>query len=148
MMASRQTVMLVASWLRCSAVSWSALGSRGTGRYWLRSIGKAIAKRPPTLAGVDLDANSVPYTFHDFRVDGIDKTLVNNFLKQVDVDTLINKRGTTWRKLSDEEKEIKTKAQAVELMIENPAIIKRPVLDVNKKITVGFNVENYKSLKF
>ena len=95
-----------------------------------------------------LDANSVPYTFHDFRVDGINKTLVNNFLKAVDVDTLVNKRGTTWRKLSDEEKEIKTKAQAVELMIENPAIIKRPVLDVNKKITVGFNVENYKSLKF
>lgn len=93
-----------------------------------------------------LDANSVPYTFHDFRVDGINKTLVNNFLKHVDTETLINKRGTTWRKLSDEEKEIKTKAQAVELMIENPTIIKRPVLDVNKTITVGFSDESYKSL--
>ncbi|MGB1800558.1 MAG: ArsC family reductase [Gammaproteobacteria bacterium] len=95
-----------------------------------------------------LDANSVLYTFHDFRVDGIDKTLVNNFLKQVDVDTLINKRGTTWRKLSDEEKEIKNKTQAVALMVENPTIIKRPVLDVNKKVTVGFSEENYSSLKF
>jgi arsenate reductase len=94
-----------------------------------------------------LDANSVSYTFHDFRVDGIDKSLVNNFLKQVDVDTLINKRGTTWRKLSDEEKEIKNKTQAVELMVENPTIIKRPVLDANKKITVGFSEDSYKSLK-
>ncbi len=79
-----------------------------------------------------LDANSVPYIFHDFRVDGINKTLVNNFLKQIDIDILINKRGTTWRKLSDNEKEIKTKAQAVALMVDNPTIIKRPVLD-NKK---------------
>ena len=56
-----------------------------------------------------LDANSVPYTFHDFRVDGIDKTLINNFLKQLDLESLINKRGTTWRKLSAQEKEIKNK---------------------------------------
>ena len=95
-----------------------------------------------------LDTNSVPYTFHDFRVDGIDKTLVNSFLKQVGVDILINKRGTTWRKLSDEEKEIKNKTQAVNLMVENPTIIKRPVLDVNKEVTVGFSEESYKSLKF
>jgi Spx/MgsR family transcriptional regulator len=95
-----------------------------------------------------LDANSVPYTFHDFRVDGITKTLVKNFLKQVDIETLINKRGTTWRKLSDEEKEIKTKTQAVELMVENPTIIKRPVLEANKKVYVGFSNENYKSINF
>lgn len=94
-----------------------------------------------------LDANSVPYTFHDFRVDGINKTLVNNFLKQVDTETLINKRGTTWRKLSDEEKDIKNKTQAIELMLENPTIIKRPVFDANKKITIGFSEESYKALK-
>jgi Spx/MgsR family transcriptional regulator len=95
-----------------------------------------------------LDTHSVPYTFHDFRVDGINKALVNNFLKQVDVEMLINKRGTTWRKLSDEEKEIKTKTQVVELMVENPTIIKRPVLEVKKKVTVGFSDESYKSIKF
>ncbi len=95
-----------------------------------------------------LDTNSVPYTFHDFRADGITKTLVNNFLKQVDIEMLINKRGTTWRKLSDEEKEIKTKAQAVALMVENPTIIKRPILDVHKEIVAGFSEDNYKSIKF
>jgi arsenate reductase len=95
-----------------------------------------------------LDDHSVPYTFHDFRVDGINKTLVNNFLKQIDIEMLINKRGTTWRKLSDKEKEIKNKTQAVELMVENPTIIKRPVLEVNKKVTVGFSDESYKVLNF
>ena len=95
-----------------------------------------------------LDNHSVPYTFHDFRVDGINKALVNNFLKQVDLEILINKRGTSWRKLSDEEKEIKTKAQAIELILNNPTIIKRPVLDVNKKYFVGFKDEDYKSIKF
>lgn len=95
-----------------------------------------------------LDTNSVPYTFHDFRVDGINKTMVNNFLKQINVEVLINKRGTTWRKLSEKEKDIKTKTQAVKLMLENPAIIKRPVLDANKKFSVGFSEESYKALKF
>ncbi len=95
-----------------------------------------------------LDANSVPYTFHDFRVDGIDKTLVNNFLKQIDLEILINKRGTTWRKLSEEEKEITNKTQAITLMIENPAIIKRPVLDANNTLAVGFSEESYKLIKF
>ncbi|MEM6998415.1 MAG: ArsC family reductase [Pseudomonadota bacterium] len=94
-----------------------------------------------------LDNHSVPYTFHDFRVDGIDKTLVNGFLKQTDTETLINKRGTTWRKLSDKEKDIKNKTQAVILMVENPTIIKRPVLVAKKKVTVGFSDDNYKSLK-
>lgn len=95
-----------------------------------------------------LDAHSVPYTFHDFRVDGINKTLVNNFLKQIDLETLINKRGTTWRKLSDKEKEFKNKTQAVELILNNPTIIKRPVLDANKKYSVGFSDENYKAIIF
>ncbi len=92
--------------------------------------------------------HSVPYTFHDFRVDGINKILINNFLKQIDTETLINKRGTTWRKLSDEEKVITNKTRAIELMIENPTIIKRPVLTANGKLTVGFSDGVYESLKF
>jgi Spx/MgsR family transcriptional regulator len=93
-----------------------------------------------------LDNHSVPYTFHDFRVDGINKTLVNNFLKQTDIETLINKRGTTWRKLSNKKKEIKNKTQAVELMVENPTIIKRPVLDVKGNYHVGFKDDQYKAI--
>ena len=90
----------------------------------------------------------MPHTFHDFRVDGIDKTLVNHFLKQIDLEMLINKRGTTWRKLSNEEKKITNKTQVITLIIENSAIIKRPVLDANKELTIGFSEESYKSIKF
>ncbi len=95
-----------------------------------------------------LDDHSVPYIFHDFRVDGINKSLINDFLKQIDTETLINKRGTTWRKLSDEEKEIKNKAQAIELILGNPTIIKRPVLTAKGRLTVGFSDEVYASIKF
>ena len=95
-----------------------------------------------------LDDHSVSYTFHDFRVDGINKTLLNHFLKQIDLEVLINKRGTSWRKLSDTEKEFKNKTQAIELMLNNPTIIKRPVLDTNKKIFVGFKDETYNEIQF
>ena len=95
-----------------------------------------------------LDNHSVPYTFHDFRVDGINKTLINNFPKQIDIETLINKRGTTWRKLSDKEKDIKNKTQAIELLVKNPTIIKRPVIDVNKKYYIGFCDGTYKTINF
>ena len=95
-----------------------------------------------------LDDHTVPYTFHDFRVDGINKTLINDFLKQVEMDVLINKRGTSWRRLSDDKKEIKNKSQAVELILANPTIIKRPVLHVNKKYFVGFSNDSYQSIKF
>ena len=95
-----------------------------------------------------LNDHSVPFTFHDFRVDGINNALINNILKQIDIEILINKRGTSWRKLSDKEKNIKNKTKAVDLMLNNPTIIKRPVLDVNKKYFVGFNDEVYKSITF
>ena len=95
-----------------------------------------------------LDNHSVPYTFHDFRIDGINKTLINKILKDNELEIVINKRGTTWRKLPDEDKEIKNKTQAVELMLENPTIIKRPVLNAKNKYSVGFSNEYYESLKF
>ena len=95
-----------------------------------------------------LDDHSVSYTFHDFRVDGINKTLANNILKDNDLDVVINKRGTSWKKLSDKEKGYKTKTQALELILSNPTIIKRPVLHNNKKYIIGFSDQDYKSIKF
>ncbi len=93
-----------------------------------------------------LDDHSVPYEFHDFRIDGITKTLVNDFLKDNAVDVVINKRGTTWRKLAEAQKQVTTKTQAIELMLDNPTIIKRPVLLVNGAYSVGFSEEKYESL--
>ena len=88
-----------------------------------------------------LDNHSVSYTFHDFRVDGINKTLINDFLKNIDREILINKRGTSWRKLSNKEKETTKKTELVELILNNPTIIKRPVLKKGSKYHVGFNDE-------
>ena len=90
-----------------------------------------------------LDDHSVPYTFHDFRVDGISKKLINDILKDNDLDTVINKRGTSWRKLPDQEKEFGSKAEAVELMMNNPTIIKRPVLKTEQGFAIGFSEATY-----
>lgn len=85
-----------------------------------------------------LDANDIDYQFHDFRQDGLDKTTIDNWLQSVDWQTLLNKRGTTWRKLDDPRKDSLDQATAVELMLENPTLIKRPVVETDKACFVGF----------
>ena len=93
-----------------------------------------------------LHENSIDYRFHDFRVDGIDNKLIEDWLKQVDWQILLNTRGTTWRMLPDDHKEGINKAKAVKIMLENPAIIKRPVLSLKRKFYVGFKEEEYKTV--
>ena len=93
-----------------------------------------------------LEANFIDYRFHDFRVDGIDRKLINNWLKQLDWNELLNTRGTTWRKLPDSDKEGINKSGAVALMLEQPTLIKRPVLDVDGKFYIGFKPDQYKSI--
>jgi arsenate reductase len=90
-----------------------------------------------------LEANDVLFQFHDFRVDGLDQATIEQWLQTVDWETLLNKRGTTWRKLDDPRKEQLNKAVAVELMLENPTLIKRPVLVNNKDCKVGFKDADY-----
>ena len=90
-----------------------------------------------------LEVNGTDHSYHDFRIDGIDKKLLNNWLKQVDWEILLNTRGTTWRKLADKDKEGMNKSKAISLMLEQPAIIKRPVLDYKNKVYVGFKADNY-----
>ena len=94
-----------------------------------------------------LDKNLIKYTFHDFRVDGIKKSTVNEFLKNIDIKILINKRGTSWRKLSDKEKKTSTKLEIIDLLFENPTIMKRPIIKTKKKYLVGFDKEKFKLLK-
>lgn len=85
-----------------------------------------------------LDANGVEYRFHDFRQDGLDKTTIENWLQSVDWETLLNKRGTTWRKLEDPRKDSLDQSTAVALMLENPTLIKRPVVETEHGCFVGF----------
>ena len=79
-----------------------------------------------------LDKNSVEYTYHDFRLDGVEKSLIEEFLKNIEVGLLINKRSTSWKKLPDKEKTIGTKLELVGLLLKNPTNKKRPIIKTKK----------------
>lgn len=90
------------------------------------------------------EANDVTFTFHDFRVDGLEQKTIESWLEHVSWETLLNKRGTTWRKLEDPRKEALTQDIAVELMLANPTLIKRPVITTdNNDCLVGFKEADY-----
>jgi len=90
-----------------------------------------------------LETQQIEYLFHDFRVDGLDRDMLEDFLKHVDWETLLNKRGTTWRKLPGDQKENLNKTKIVELILEHPTIIKRPVLCHGTDVFAGFSEDNY-----
>lgn len=93
-----------------------------------------------------LETQQIEYTFHDFRVDGLTKDMLKEFLKHVDWETLLNKRGTTWRKLSDDIKNSIDETSSIQVMLDNPSAIKRPILENGKTLLVGFKEEEYKIL--
>jgi arsenate reductase len=90
-----------------------------------------------------LEANDVVFTFHDFCADGLDIIIIESWLENVSWEVLFNKCGTTWRKLEDPRKDALTQDIAVELMLANPTLIKRPVVSVNNDCLVGFKEADY-----
>ena len=92
-----------------------------------------------------LDKHGVDYSFHDYKTAGIDKDRLLRWSKNVGWETLLNKAGTTFRKLPDAEKENLTEKKAMALMLAQPSMIKRPVLDTGGKLLVGFKPENYEA---
>jgi len=90
-----------------------------------------------------LEANDVAFDFHDVRADGLEQATIELWLQTVSWETLLNKRGTTWRKLEDPRKDDLTEAIAIELMLANPTLIKRPVVTVNNDCMVGFKEADY-----
>lgn len=98
-----------------------------------------------------LTENGQPYVFHDFKKDGITTALISGWLHDVPADVLINRKGTTWRKLSDEQKAAADNsngddAGAIELMLASPSVIKRPVLSYAGKTSVGFSDALYQQI--
>ncbi|PHS68564.1 MAG: ArsC family reductase [Methylophaga sp.] len=89
------------------------------------------------------DANGVDFQFHDFRVDGLDETTILGWLTSVSWEVLLNKRSTSWKQLDDPRKEQLDQNIAVELMLANPTLIKRPVLSDGKSCMVGFKETDY-----
>ncbi|RZF94204.1 ArsC family reductase [Pseudoalteromonas sp. N1230-9] len=90
-----------------------------------------------------LSDNNQAFTFHDYRKDGITAELINEFAQHIDWQDLVNKRGTTYRQLSDEQKQNLDKESALALLVEQPAMIKRPVLVHNGQYHLGFKAAQY-----
>lgn len=93
-----------------------------------------------------LDSQNIDYVFHDYKKLGIDEATLRIWLSKVDWSELINRRGTTWRKLSDEQKTDVDNDAAVKLMLENQSLIKRPLLERDGEISLGFKPDIYASL--
>lgn len=86
------------------------------------------------------------YEFHDYKKEGIDKKKINAWLKQVEWEVLLNRRGMMWRKVPDEIKASIDKKSAIQLMLETPSIIKRPVMEKDGNVHVGFKAEDYEDI--
>ncbi|ATC98493.1 MAG: ArsC family reductase [Pseudoalteromonas spongiae] len=93
-----------------------------------------------------LEQNNIEYTFHDYRKDGVNSEMVNNFCQQLDWQQVLNKRGTTYRQLDDATKENLNAESAVALLVEQPAMIKRPILEKNGEFHLGFKADQYQSI--
>jgi arsenate reductase (glutaredoxin) len=94
-----------------------------------------------------LDANGINYSFHDFKKAGVSTDFLEDCLAKLGWETLINRKGTTWRNLSEDQKASAADTQsALALMLESPSVIKRPVLSVEGRIHVGFAIENYQQI--
>ena len=93
-----------------------------------------------------LETNQLEYSFHDFRKQGLESETLQDWLTQVAWDKLLNKRSTTWRNLDLEVQQSVNAGNIIQLLVENPTLIKRPVLKVNGIINVGFNIDTYQGL--
>ncbi len=113
-----------------------------------------MAARPVVIHGIKncdtmararawLDQHGVAYAFHDYKKSGIDRATLEAWARKVGWETLLNRAGTTFRKLPDEQKSGLDEAKAIALMLAQPSMIKRPVLDVGGALTVGFAPDSY-----
>ena len=93
-----------------------------------------------------LKDNNIDYTFHDYKKLGVPEKELKVWVKKLGWEVLLNKRGTTWRKLDNAIKESIDETHAIKIMLENPSIIKRPVLVNQKTLLVGFNADDYAQL--
>jgi arsenate reductase (glutaredoxin) len=93
-----------------------------------------------------LDKQGVDYAFHDYKTAGIDRERLERWSKKVGWEVLLNRAGTTFRKLSDKDKQGIDEKKAVALMLAQPSLIKRPVLDLGGgRLLVGFKPDQYKT---
>jgi arsenate reductase len=111
-------------------------------------------ERPVTIYGIKncdtmkkarawLDGRSVPYAFHDYKAAGIAREVLEGWARAVGWEVLLNRAGTTFRALPEADREGLDAGKAVRLMLAQPAMIKRPVLDLDGRLLVGFKPDQY-----
>ena len=93
-----------------------------------------------------LDGHRVEHAFHDYKTAGIDRTTLEKWLQHVDWTMLLNRAGTTFRKLPQDERQDLTVEKAINLMCRQPSMIKRPVIDTGRQLVVGFSPAGYAEL--
>ncbi|PID50218.1 MAG: ArsC family reductase [Proteobacteria bacterium] len=92
-----------------------------------------------------LEERGIPYTFHDFRKDGLNPVQLRAWVAELGWEALINKRGRTWRQLPERTRNHMDETLALAVMEEQPAIIKRPVLDLGTRRMLGFSADTYQN---
>jgi arsenate reductase len=90
-----------------------------------------------------LDDHGVAYSFHDYKTAGIDRARLEGWAREAGWETILNRSGTTFRGLPDADKQGLDEAKAIELMLKQPSMIKRPVLETGGALIVGFKPERY-----
>ena len=93
-----------------------------------------------------LDAHGVSYAFHDYKAAGIDRARLERWAREVGWEMLINRAGTTFRRLAEKDRNALGKSRAIALMLEQPSLIKRPVLETGDTLLVGFKPDRYKEV--
>ncbi len=98
-------------------------------------------------ARIWLDSHGMQHEFHNYKTAGIDAAKLDAWAKRVGWEVLLNRSGTTWRKLPETTRDKVDEARALKLMAEQPSLIKRPVLEHGKTLLVGFTPEKYGALR-
>jgi Spx/MgsR family transcriptional regulator len=129
----------------------------GGRRSQARALGLNAKGRPPvttTLYGIRncdtmkkawtwLDGRGVAYAFHDYKKEGVDRPRLERWAREVGWERLLNRSGTTFRKLPEADRSNLDEAKAIGLMLAQPSMIKRPVLEADGGLLVGFNPADY-----
>ena len=96
-----------------------------------------------------LDNKGISYEFHDYKKLGAEASKIKEWAKMVPFEKLINKKGPTYRKLSDDEKlQLEKISTAIPIILENTSVIKRPILEFKNTIILGYDEETYSTTKF
>lgn len=112
---------------------------------------------PPKLYGIAncdtikkakkwLDSRDIAYEFHDYRKQGLDMALLQSLESALGWEVMVNRRGTTWRALPDALKDGIDRDSALQIMLDSPAITKRPILAIENRLLIGFNDQQYQEI--